>query len=144
EFWNMTDHVAPSVRSRMMSAVRSRDTQPEKRVRNALHQAGFRFRLHRGDLPGRPDIVLPKFRTVVLVHGCLWHGHECPRGRRPTSNVAFWNKKLDSNLERDRRNKAALAAAGWRVFVVWECSIETEIRRLIRYLDHAIKRGATW
>ena len=138
----MTDHVAPSVRSRMMSMVRGRDTQPERRVRCALHQAGFRFRLHRVDLPGRPDIVLPKFRTVVLVHGCFWHGHDCPRGRRPTSNVDFWNKKLDSNMERDRRNKAALAAAGWHVFVVWECSIETEIRRLIRYLDHAIKRGA--
>lgn len=107
-----------------MQRVRGRDTTPELRVRSLLHAWGFRFRLHRKDLPGRPDIVLPRHRKVVFVHGCFWHGHEnCPRAGRPTSNTAFWSPKLDRNRERDRRNLEDLEKLGWRTFVVWECRL---------------------
>jgi DNA mismatch endonuclease (patch repair protein) len=93
-------------------------------VRKLLHRLGFRFRLHRRDLPGKPDVVLPKWRAVVFVHGCFWHQHEgCTRSVRPTSNVPFWTKKLDRNVQRDRENFAELRSAGWKVFVAWECEI---------------------
>lgn len=93
------------------------------RVRSLLHRLGYRFRLHRKDLPGNPDIVLPRHRTVVFVHGCFWHGHDCPRGKRPASNVAFWNPKLDRNIERDCRVVQLLETDGWRVLIIWECEI---------------------
>lgn len=130
----MVDTVPAAVRSKMMAAVRSKDTGPERAVRSALFSAGYRYRLHRRDLPGSPDIVLPRYRVAVFVHGCFWHGHNCPRGRRPTSNVDFWNAKLDRNLARDRANRAALEAAGWTVATVWQCSAEPEIDRLLREL----------
>ena len=96
------DVYTPQQRSRVMAAVRSTDTEPERRVRRLLHRLGYRFRLHRPDLPGRPDIVLPKWRAVLFVHGCFWHQHpNCPRAARPTSNVDFWNRKLDRNFRRD-------------------------------------------
>jgi DNA mismatch endonuclease Vsr len=94
----MVDTVAPTVRSRMMSAVKGMNTKPELEVRRALHGAGFRYRLHRRDLPGRPDIAIRRFKVAAFVHGCFWHGHGCPRGRRPTSNTEFWTQKLDGNL----------------------------------------------
>lgn len=106
-----------------MSRVRGRDTSPELYVRRLLHARGLRFRLHRRDLPGRPDVVLPALRVVVFVHGCFWHGHDCRKGRRPSSNRAFWDVKLDSNLERDHEAIAALQASGWEVRVVWECDL---------------------
>jgi DNA mismatch endonuclease, patch repair protein len=130
----MVDTVASTVRSRMMAAVRGKNTGPERAVRAALFAAGYRYRLHRRDLPGAPDIVLPRFRTAVFVHGCFWHGHACPRGRRPTSNVAFWDAKLNKNVERDRRSRLELRAAGWRVVVIWECSVAGGCRRLISRL----------
>ncbi|MFZ3236852.1 MAG: very short patch repair endonuclease [Stellaceae bacterium] len=122
----MADKVPAAVRSKMMAAVRSKDTGPERAVRSALFSAGYRYRLHRRDLPGAPDIVLPRYRIAVFVHGCFWHGHDCPRGRRPASNVEFWNAKLDQNLARDRASRAALEAAGWTVATVWECSAKVE------------------
>lgn len=113
-----------------MSKVHSENTSPEIRVRKLLHQMGYRFRLHRIDLPGKPDIVLPKFKTVIFVHGCFWHG--CPICKhaqiRPKSNINYWNKKLDRNMERDRENCIALNKMGWRVLVVWEC--ETKKKNL--------------
>ena len=116
------DRLSPEHRSWNMSRIRGRDTQPELAVRSALHRAGYRFRLHRKDLPGRPDIVLPKHRTVVFVHGCFWHRHKgCRFAYTPKSRVAFWQKKFDDNVERDRRNVRALRALGWRVVTVWEC-----------------------
>ena len=118
----------------MMAAVRGRNTGPERAVRAALFSAGFRYRLHRGDLPGVPDIVLPRFGLAVFVHGCFWHGHHCPRGNRPKSNVAFWNPKLDKNRARDFANHAALRAAGWKVVVIWECSLAIGCCRLLRRL----------
>jgi DNA mismatch endonuclease (patch repair protein) len=112
-------------RSRVMSKVHGKDTSPEIVVRSLLHRLGYRYRLHRKDLPGKPDIVLPRHRKIVLVHGCFWHQHEgCKAADRPTSNVEYWNKKLDRNVERDRRNLEALTAAEWQVLIVWECQIK--------------------
>lgn len=136
----MTDKVSAADRSRMMAAVRGKDTLPELAVRSALFRAGYRYRLHCRDLPGSPDIVLPRYRTAVFVHGCFWHGHDCPRGRRPASNVEFWNSKLDGNIARDRANRTALEAVGWTVTIIWQCSAARNTQRLLRRLggrDHA-------
>jgi DNA mismatch endonuclease (patch repair protein) len=119
----------------MMAAVRGKNTIPEKIVRTALFSAGYRYRLHRRDLPGSPDITLPRFHMAVFVHGCFWHGHGCARGRRPTSKTEFWNPKLDKNMERDQHNQALLRAAGWDVVVIWECRIDEGCRELMRRLD---------
>lgn len=119
----MADKFTKEQRSEIMSKVHSADTKPEMKVRKLLHSMGYRFRLHRADLPGKPDIVLPKYKAVVFVNGCFWHG--CPTCRhakiRPASNADYWNRKLDRNMARDRENYAALASLGWRTVVVWEC-----------------------
>ncbi len=121
------DRVSKEKRSAMMGSVRGRDTRLEVRVRRLLHRLGYRFRLHRLDLPGKPDIVLPKWRAVILIHGCFWHQHEgCAKAARPTSNVDFWKKKLDRNVERDAENLRELREAGWRVLVVWECEAASD------------------
>lgn len=119
----------------MMSAVRNRNTAPELFVRSALHRQGFRFRIHGRDLPGRPDIILPVYRTAVFVHGCFWHGHDCPRGKRPASNSEFWCAKITKNILRDRAATAALQAAGWKVEVIWECRIDSDLARLTKRLN---------
>lgn len=107
-----------------MSRIRGYDTTPERTVRSFLHHAGFRFRLRRRDLPGSPDIVLPKWNAVVFVHGCFWHRHQnCPKAYTPKSNMSFWSEKFTANTERDARKARELIRLGWRVFVVWECSI---------------------
>lgn len=108
----------------MMSGIRGKDTKPERIVRSYLHRAGLRFSLHRRDLPGNPDIVLPKYQTVVFVNGCFWHRHDkCQFAYRPKSNVKFWSDKISGNVERDQRNQAKLNALGWRIYVVWECDV---------------------
>ena len=113
-----------SVRSRNMAAIRGKDTGPELAVRRILHAMGLRFRLHRKDLPGRPDIVLPKHRTVVFVHGCFWHRHEdCRYTTTPKTRQEFWESKFAANVERDSRNRTDLRQLGWRVIVVWECEL---------------------
>lgn len=127
----MVDRISKEHRSWNMSRIRSKDTSPEKRVRSFLHKAGFRFRLHDKKLPGSPDIVLPKYRTVIFVHGCFWHRHpECKQGayfpKNPKQGVKFWQDKFEKNVERDSRNKEALIKAGWKVIVVWECETKTE------------------
>jgi DNA mismatch endonuclease (patch repair protein) len=106
-----------------MAAVRSRDTTPELAVRRLLHRLGYRFRLHRGDLPGAPDIVLPAHSAVIFVHGCFWHQHSCRHGRRPlpVNNGDYWERKLARNVLRDRRVRRQLRELGWRVQIVWEC-----------------------
>lgn len=110
-----------------MSKIRSKDTKPERVLRSALHRMGFRFRIHKKDLPGKPDIVLPKYRTVIFVHGCFWHYHkDCREGRIPSSNSAFWKEKLEKNVTKDRRHQLALEAQGWHVIVVWECELNTQ------------------
>jgi DNA mismatch endonuclease, patch repair protein len=130
----MTDRVSAAARSRMMAAVHGKNTRPELAVRSALFRAGYRYRLHCRELPGSPDIVLPRYRVAVFVHGCFWHGHDCPRGRRPTSNLEFWSAKLDGNMARDRANRAALGAAGWAVAVIWQCSSPHDTEHLLQQL----------
>ena len=116
------DTVSPKTRSRMMAAVRGRDTKPEIRVRSLIHGMGFRFRLHRRDLPGSPDIVLPRLRICVFVHGCFWHRHPgCRATTTPKTRAEFWNEKFETNVSRDARNEAKLRDMGWEPVVVWEC-----------------------
>ncbi|AZO21575.1 DNA mismatch endonuclease Vsr [Mesorhizobium sp. M1E.F.Ca.ET.045.02.1.1] len=130
----MVDRLRGEQRSRIMARVGQKNTAPELFVRHALHAAGLRFRLHRRDLPGSPDLVLPKHRMVVLVHGCFWHGHNCPRGRRPRSNVEFWTPKLKRNMERDQVVRTKLEALGWRVVIVWECALEEGVQLVLSQL----------
>jgi DNA mismatch endonuclease (patch repair protein) len=112
-------------RSWVMQRIKTKDTKPERVVRSALHHLGFRFRLHRKTLPGKPDIVLPRLRKLILVHGCFWHGHPgCRAAARPTTKVEFWNEKLDANIRRDREQIAGLEELGWSVLVLWECETE--------------------
>lgn len=133
------DTVSPQRRSWTMAQIRSENTSPEMRVRSLLHRLGYRFRLHRRDLPGRPDIVLPKYRTVILVHGCFWHRHKgCRRTTSPKSNVEFWENKFERNMLRDRRNTYQLRRAGWRVRVIWECQTEPE-ERLRRHVRRVLR-----
>lgn len=118
----MADRLTKSHRSWNMSRIRDRDTKPEKIVRSLLHRMGYRFRLHRRDLPGSPDIVLPRYHLVVFVHGCFWHRHEgCKYAYVPKSRPEFWKTKFEQNVERDRRVRRELEAEGWRVETVWEC-----------------------
>ena len=111
-----------------MSRVKGKNTKPELHVRSLLHKAGFRFRLSSDKLPGKPDIILPKYKAVILVHGCFWHGHDCPRFSWPQSNKAFWRKKIEGNRDRDARYLKELSDAGWRVCVVWECALRGKTR----------------
>ncbi|MFN0132157.1 MAG: very short patch repair endonuclease [Phycisphaerales bacterium] len=118
----MADTLTPAQRSDCMAAVRGKNTTPERTVRSILHRLGCRFALHRANLHGKPDIVMPARGLIVLVHGCFWHMHSCKRGRStPATNAAFWNAKRTKNRARDRRTVSALRRAGWRVLVVWEC-----------------------
>lgn len=133
------DIFTPEKRSHVMSQVRGKNTKPEILVRKLLHRMGYRFRLHRKDLPGKPDIVLPKYKTVVFIHGCFWHGHNCKRGAKPSSNKDFWNEKLEKNVERDKKHVRSLEAIGWRCIVVWEC--ETKNADL---LEVKLKNGLEW
>ena len=115
------DNTDPATRSAVMSRIRSRDTKPEMAVRRALHAAGLRYRLHRKDLPGRPDLVFPSRRVALFVHGCFWHQHGCHLSHAPASRLEYWGPKLRRNKERDAENTAALEAAGWTVMQIWEC-----------------------
>jgi DNA mismatch endonuclease (patch repair protein) len=135
----MTDRVSRAERSAMMAAVRGKNTEPEKLVRSILFRAGYRFRLHRRDLPGCPDIVLPRYRTVVFVHGCFWHGHDCRRGKLPTTNTGFWRSKIKGNALRDATNAAKLTETGWLVFNVWTCRIESDTALLLECLHKVVR-----
>ena len=121
----------PEQRSHNMSRIRGRDTKPEMVLRKGLHAAGFRFRLHDRSLPGSPDLTFPRFRAVVLVHGCFWHGHECPMFRWPSSRPEFWAAKIKGNRIRDLRTQDELRQAGWRVATMWECALRGRSRRPI-------------
>ena len=121
-----------------MSRVRNKNTQAELVVRSILHRLGFRFRLHRRDLPGSPDIVLPKYNSVVFVHGCFWHGHDCPRGKLPIKNREFWEAKINRNIGRDRAALWQLSELGWRSIVVWSCRLTSQVK--ITELGHDLYR----
>lgn len=121
------DKVTPQQRRTNMARVRGKDTAPELRVRRIAHRMGLRFRLHRKDLPGRPDLVFPKYRAAVFVHGCFWHRHaRCPRASTPATRVEFWQAKFEANKARDRRQIQALQELGWRVLTIWECELKDE------------------
>jgi DNA mismatch endonuclease (patch repair protein) len=114
----------PELRSRTMRAVKGFDTAPEMMVRRLVHRMGYRFRLHRKDLPGKPDLVFPRLQKVIFVNGCFWHGHDCPRGARaPKANAEYWRTKIGGNIVRDRANIAALRKQGWLAAVIWECEL---------------------
>lgn len=125
----MVDRLTPECRSRLMSHVHSKDTTPELKVRRTLHAMGYRFRLYRRDLPGKPDIVLPKYGAAIFVNGCFWHRHRgCKKASMPSTHVDFWNEKFRRNVERDKKNVRLLRRVGWRVLVVWECQTKDEDR----------------
>ncbi|WP_156840040.1 very short patch repair endonuclease [Novosphingobium aquimarinum] len=124
----MVDIVAAEVRSRMMSGIRSKNTKPELILRQGLHAVGFRFRLHDRSLPGKPDIVFPRYRAVIMAHGCFWHGHDCHLFKMPTTRPDFWRAKIDRNRKIDARTRTALAQAGWRQAEVWECALKGKTR----------------
>lgn len=136
----MHDVLTPEQRSRCMSRIRGRDTTPERVVRSVLHQMGYRFRLHRRDLRGKPDIVLTSLKKVIFVHGCFWHMHRCKYGRVvPRTNAAFWRVKREGNVARDRANSAALRREGWGVLIVWECETR-DLNRLENRLSKSLAR----
>ena len=128
-----------SLRRRTMQAVRSKNTAPEMYVRRLLHRRGYRYSLHREDLPGRPDIVFSSRRKVIFVHGCFWHGHNCRRGHRvPKSNTEYWTAKIARNRSRDIKTRKKLRTAGWSVLVLWECWLRDDVKtmaRLERFLE---------
>jgi DNA mismatch endonuclease (patch repair protein) len=135
----MADRLTREQRSRLMARIGPRDTLPELRVRSLLHRLGYRFRLHRRDLPGTPDIALPSRTKAIFVHGCFWHGHACKVGKMPKTRTGYWGPKIVANRERDARKRRQLTAVGWRSIVVWECETKDEIRlarKLGRFLDY--------
>lgn len=120
----MVDNVSPEKRSSMMGRIRGRDTQPELLVRSYLHRAGLRFKINDRSLPGSPDLVFPRYRCVVFVHGCFWHRHQgCMFAAMPATRVEFWNSKFSANVARDEKANAALLGLGWRTFTIWECEV---------------------
>lgn len=127
----MVDIVNSKTRSRMMSGIRGKNTKPEILIRSLLHRRGFRFRLHDKKLPGKPDIVLPRYRAVILIHGCFWHGHDCHLFKWPSSNETFWKEKITRNKTVDDRVRHELNLAGWRIMTIWECALKGKHKRPI-------------
>ncbi|NTV82515.1 DNA mismatch endonuclease Vsr [Chlorobaculum thiosulfatiphilum] len=135
----MTDIFPNEKRSWIMSRVRGKNTSPEIKIRSLVHGLGFRFRLHRKDLPGKPDLVFPSRKKIIFVHGCFWHGHDCVRGRRvPKTNSVYWVEKIHRNIDRDAKHQSELQTLGWDVLVIWECEMRTpEIlsRKILLFLQ---------
>lgn len=134
------DNISKEERSRLMASVKQKNTKPEMNVRSLLHKHGLRYRLHDSKLPGKPDLVFPRYHTVLFVHGCFWHGHSdrnCKLARIPKSNIEFWKNKIIVNMERDKKNIARLQELGWKVIVIWECQIRDN--KVIEDLIHQIK-----
>ena len=135
----VANHKISASRSKNMSAIKSKNTKPEVEVRKLLHSMGFRFRLHKKDLPGSPDIVLPKYKTVIFVHGCFWHRHRnCKYASNPKTRVEFWNKKFKDNIERDIKNQEKLKSLGWKLKIIWECETKNNDKlreKLIHIMD---------
>ena len=133
-------HEVSEQRSRNMSAIKSKNTKPEIKVRKVLHSMGYRFRLHSKDLPGSPDIVLPKYKTVIFVHGCFWHRHEnCKYASTPKTRQEFWEAKFRENINRDKLNQENLSSKGWKIIIVWECEIKDKDFDLNRLFKNEFK-----
>ena len=147
----MVDTVSPEVRSRMMSGIRSKNTEPEMIVRRGMHRLGFRFRLHEKRLPGKPDLVFPRYKSVIFVHGCFWHGHECSMFKWPKSRAQFWRTKIEGNKLRDQRAVQMLEQLSWRYLIVWECEVknksttevESRLNECSNWLIQGIKENET-
>lgn len=140
DWLNSVDRISKDHRSWNMSRIRGKNTAPELAVRSLLHRLGYRFRLHSKDLPGHPDIVLPRYRTVIFVHGCYWHRHEgCRFAYMPKSRVGFWRHKFRQNIQRDKKAKKDLQNLGWRVIIVWECEV-CSLSSLAEYLGSQLKK----
>lgn len=140
----MTDTVSRAVRSRMMSSVRSKDTKPEIAVRHCLFSRGFRYRLHRRDLPGSPDLVFPKYSAVIFIHGCFWHQHDCPKSRLPETRLEWWKAKLEGNRRRDELSIRCLREQGWRVLIIWECAIRKPLAQRAKNLDILARQASSF
>lgn len=137
----MTDVVDRAKRSLMMSGIRGKNTRPEIIVRSGLHRLGFRFRLHTSSLPGKPDLVFPKFRAIILVNGCFWHGHDCHLFKWPATRSGFWRGKISRNMARDRENLEIYDRYKWRVLVIWECALKGKNKR---NSEEVVSTAASW
>jgi DNA mismatch endonuclease (patch repair protein) len=137
----MATQVSGEIRSRMMSGIRGKNTKPELTVRKGLFARGLRYELHRKDLPGKPDLAIKGYKTAIFVHGCFWHQHECALFKWPKSNVEFWRAKIEGNRTRDARNTALLLQLGWRVLIIWECSIKKQTYERVQVI---LDRAAHW
>lgn len=137
----MADVHDRATRSRNMAAIHGRNTKPELLIRQGLHRLGFRYRLHYPGLPGKPDMVFPKYRAIILINGCFWHQHECHLFKWPSTRKEFWRKKISDNKARDLRNFEAYQKAGWKVLVIWECSLKGKAKRP---LSEIIRTTANW
>lgn len=135
----MVDVVDSNTRSRMMANIRDRDTKPEILIRKTLHHMGFRYRLHDKKLPGKPDLVLPRYKAVIQINGCFWHGHTCPHFKWPTTRPEFWREKIGSNQKRDQINNEKLIQQGWRVLIWWECNT-----RNMKKFETALEKAVLW
>lgn len=128
-------------RSEVMSKIKGKNTKPEIILRSELFRQGFRFRIHQKDLPGKPDIILPKYKTVIFVHGCFWHYHtECREGRIPSTNLEFWKTKFDKTIQRDEKNILQLENLGWHVMTIWECDIELNLKKVLFKITQELRR----
>jgi DNA mismatch endonuclease, patch repair protein len=139
----MVDVVSPKTRSQMMSSIRGKNTKPEMVIRKALHQRGFRYRLHVASLPGKPDLVFPKYKAVIQINGCFWHGHNCKLFKWPSTRPEFWKNKITSNLERDTKNIIEIEKQGWRVLTIWECAVKGRDRKPFKNLIEQISSWIT-
>jgi DNA mismatch endonuclease (patch repair protein) len=137
----MVDVVDKKSRSRMMSGISGKNTKPEMLIRKGLHRRGFRYRLHKSDLPGKPDLVFPKYKAIILVNGCFWHQHDCHLFKWPSTREEFWGKKILGNKARDERNLKIYSELGWKVLVIWECAIKGKTRRP---LSEVIETAVEW
>ncbi len=140
----MADIVDASTRSIMMSRVKGKDTRQEIEIRKRLFAMGFRYRLHNKELPGKPDIVLSKYKAIIFIHGCFWHAHDCPLFRWPSSQKTFWKKKLAGNKQRDIANVASLKKLGWRILLIWECAYRGTGRNKEKEFDTISAEAAKW
>lgn len=140
----MSDKLTKALRSELMSKIRAKNTHPELLVRSALFRLGFRFRIHSKKLPGSPDIVLPKYKAVIFIHGCFWHGHNCKSGKLPATNKEFWEPKIAKNQARDRLVLKELKEQGWKILTIWECSLKGSRKKpfdvLMREITNWLKR----